>query len=571
MEMALNWPGLLSIGGFYLIVLATGVWASRKSKREERKCTGNLSEVAMVGGRNLNIWISIFTTTATWVGGGFILGNAEVVYDPKRGLAWAIGPIGFSLSLIVGALFFVKPVREKNYVTIMDPFQEKYGNTLTAILFVPSLLADIFWIACVLAALGGTVSVIMDIPSPLAVALSAAVAVLYTLLGGLYSVAYTDVIQLIFMFLSLWFCVPFILMSPASADITVTAVTKLYQEPWTGRLKLADAGRWLDDLLLVTLGGICYQAFYQRVLATATVAQAQFTCYAASVFCFILAIPPLLIGAVAASTDWNQTSFGLPTPYEQGKAGMILPISLHHLCPPFVSLAGIGAIAAAVMSSIDSALLSSASLFARNIYKNIISKRASEKEILLVVKVSILLFGLMGAALAMTTSSVYVFWMLSGDVMYSVVCAQLICVLFLPGKVNGYGALAGLVVGLLLRILVGEPLLGVSGLMPLPWDSLNDDGHLLHVFPFRTSIMLVSLATILVVSRFVTCLFLKGLLPDNWDVYGLGQKRMVSMKDMVDKDPTEKIGLNTRQLYPSPHASKEDMSSLQWPGVPSCR
>ncbi|CAB1346077.1 unnamed protein product, partial [Coregonus sp. 'balchen'] len=477
--MALNWPGLLSIGVFYLIVLATGVWASRKSKREERKCTGNLSEVAMVGGRNLNIWVSIFTTTATWVGGGFILGNAE----------------------------------------------EKYGNTLTAILFVPSLLADIFWIACVLAALGGTVSVIMDIPSPLAVALSAAVAVLYTLLGGLYS----------------WFCVPFILMSPASADITVTA----------------------------TLGGICYQAFYQRVLATATVAQAQFTCYAASVVCFILSIPPLLIGAVAASTDWNQTSFGLPTPFEQGKAGMILPISLHHLCPPFVSLAGIGAIAAAVMSSIDSALLSSASLFARNIYKNIISKRASEKEILLVVKVSILLFGLMGAGLAMTTSSVYVFWMLSGDVMYSVVCAQLICVLFLPGKVNGYGALAGLVVGLLLRLLVGEPLLGVPGLMPLPWDSLHDDGRLLHVFPFRTSIMLVSLATILVVSRFVTCLFLKGLLPDNWDVYGLGQKRMVSMKDMVDKDPTEKIGLNTRQLYPIPHANKEDMSSLQWPGVPS--
>jgi high affinity choline transporter 7 len=63
LKMALNWPGLLSIGVFYLIVLATGVWASRKSKREERKCTGNLSEVAMVGGRNLNIWVSIFTTT----------------------------------------------------------------------------------------------------------------------------------------------------------------------------------------------------------------------------------------------------------------------------------------------------------------------------------------------------------------------------------------------------------------------------------------------------------------------------------------------------------------------------
>lgn len=165
--------------------------------------------------------------------------------------------------------------------------------------------------------------------------------------------------------------------------------------------------------------------------------------------------------------------------------------------------------------------------------------------------VSILLFGLMGAGLAMTTSSVYVFWILSGDVMYTVVCAQLICVLFLPG----YGALAGLVVGLLLQLLVGEPLLGMPGLMPLPWDSLHEDGRLLHVFPFRTGIMLVSLATILVVSRFAASLFLKGLLPDNWDVYGHGQKRMILIKDIVAKDLTEKTGLNTKQNDPCEHIS----------------
>ncbi|KAJ4921060.1 hypothetical protein JOQ06_026031 [Pogonophryne albipinna] len=52
--MAVNWPGLVSIGVFYIIVLGTGIWASRKSKREEKKCSGNRSEVAMVGGRNLN-------------------------------------------------------------------------------------------------------------------------------------------------------------------------------------------------------------------------------------------------------------------------------------------------------------------------------------------------------------------------------------------------------------------------------------------------------------------------------------------------------------------------------------
>ena len=50
---------------------------------------------------------------------------------------------------------------------------------------------------------GGTVSVILDLHSSYAIVLSAGVAITYTLLGGLYSVAYTDVIQLLIIFISL--------------------------------------------------------------------------------------------------------------------------------------------------------------------------------------------------------------------------------------------------------------------------------------------------------------------------------------------------------------------------------
>ncbi|KAM6961795.1 high-affinity choline transporter 1-like isoform 1-T1 [Tautogolabrus adspersus] len=505
-RMAVNWPGLLSIGVFYMIVLGTGIWASRKSKREEKKCPGNRSEVTMVGGRNLNIWVSIFTMTATWVGGGYILGNAEVVYDPTKGLVWATGPIAFAINMIIGALFFVTPIRSKNYVTLMDPFQEKYGNTVSTLLFIPALIGDILWIACILGALGGTVSVVMDISSPLAVGISASVAILYTLMGGLYSVAYTDVIQLSLMLLGLWLCVPFILTSPTSANITVAAVTKLYQEPWLGKLELEQSGRWIDDVLLLAFGGICYQAFYQRVLSTATDAQAKITCYAGAVLCPFLGIPSLIIGAAAASTNWNQTTYGSPSPFEQGKSGMILPIALQHLCPFFVSLVGMGALAASVMSSVDSALLSAASQLGRNIFKNIIYKRASEKMIILAVKVSVFLCGMMGAGLAMTTRSIHLFWIVSADVLYSMMTPQVTCIFYLSKWANKYGACSGLVLAVLLRALVGEPVIGLPDLLPLPWDKIQDDGHRYRLFPFRTAIMLITTGTILLVSQLAVCL-----------------------------------------------------------------
>ncbi|KAF3859594.1 hypothetical protein F7725_021993 [Dissostichus mawsoni] len=480
MRMAVNWLGLVSIGVFYIIVLGTGIWASRKSKREEKKCSGNRT---------------------TWVGGGYILGSAEMVYDPTKGLVWAVAPLAFSMSLIIGALFFVKPMRSKNYVTLMDPFQEKYGNKVSAVLFIPALIGDILWIACILGALGGTVSVVMDIHSWLAVIISAAVAVLYTLMGGLYSVAYTDVIQLCFIIVGLWLCVPFILASPSSANFTVAAVTKLHQEPWIGRLELEDAGRWVEDILLLAIGGICYQAFYQRVLSTATDAQAKITCYAAAVFCPILGIPSILIGAVAASTNWNQTSYGSPSPYEEGKAGMILPIALQHLCPFYLCCCR------DVVRRLGSSVCPSQ--LGRNIFKNIIYKGASEKLILMAVKVSVVLCGTAGAGLAMTTSSVHLFWIISSDVLYCMMAPQVICIFYLSRWVNYLGACFGFVLALLLRVLVGEPLIGLPDLMPLPWDKIQEDGTRYRLFPFRTAILLITLGTIFLVSRLAECLFEK--------------------------------------------------------------
>lgn len=51
-------------------------------------------------------FVGAFTMTATWVGGGYINGTAEMVYTAKKGdgsgLIWVQAPVGFAISLVIG-------------------------------------------------------------------------------------------------------------------------------------------------------------------------------------------------------------------------------------------------------------------------------------------------------------------------------------------------------------------------------------------------------------------------------------------------------------------------------------
>ncbi|XP_060599124.1 high-affinity choline transporter 1-like [Ruditapes philippinarum] len=502
--MAVNVPGLISIIVFYLLILLVGLWAARRTRQKEGKAS---SEHVMLAGRNIGAFVGIFTMTATWVGGGFINGTSE--YIVKDGFVWCQAPFGYSVALALGGYFFASKMRSQGYITMLDPLSRKYGERMGGLLFIPALLGEIFWSAAILSALGASLSVILDLDSTISIIVSACIAVFYTLFGGLYSVAYTDVVQLICIFVGLWISIPFAFTHKAVGDITVNATAN-----WVKELDPVYIGLYLDSYLLLIFGGIPWQVYFQRVLSASTVRNARILSYAAGVGCIIMSIPSILIGAIATVTDWNQTDYAGTVPIPDEDMNLILPLVLQYLTPQAVAFVGLGSVSAAVMSSADSSVLSASAMFSRNVYKLVFRQKASEREILWVMRITIFVVGILATVMGITVKSIYTLWFLCSDLVFVVLFPQLFCVVYLSWT-NTYGSLIGYILGLFFRLAGGEAVLNIPVLIKYPY--YNDaDGQL---FPFKTLSMIISLTSVLVFSFVTNYLFKNEILPKKADIF----------------------------------------------------
>ncbi|MBT3218349.1 MAG: sodium:solute symporter, partial [Proteobacteria bacterium] len=289
------WPGIASMAVLYVAVFLVGVFAS---KRKESKEESSLVEL-MLAGRSLPLWVGLLTMTATWVGGGYINGTAE--YTFSSGILWgAQAGIGFALSLTVGGLFYARIMRRHDFTTLVDPLECRYGRHTAAVLMIPAVLAEMFWSAAILVALGSTFGTVIGLDLRASIVISAAVAISYTVFGGLRAVAYTDVIQMFLLLIGLGITIPFAVDAAGGWQVIQEQITV---EGFGSRGEAVSYGDWT---LILILGGIPWNVYFQRVLSCRDEAAAAKLSISAGFLCALMAIPPLILGLCGAVMDWEQ-------------------------------------------------------------------------------------------------------------------------------------------------------------------------------------------------------------------------------------------------------------------------
>ncbi|XP_077564409.1 uncharacterized protein LOC144179857 [Haemaphysalis longicornis] len=527
MSLALSILGVLMLILFFAVVLYVGIKAAPEDEEEDssgantaptvgkllptrlRESTTRAPETikefkmrVLLAKRRVPLALGVTSMTATWVGAGYMNGTAEAVFD--WGLVWCQAPLGYAISLVLGGWLFADKTRQTRGVTMLDPFQQYYGSWIAVLLCIPAICGEVFWTASNLSALGDTAATMTQLNSTLIIVVCIGIIVFYTSLGGLVSVIYTDIIQVSTTILGMWSCLPFLTTTTAVGTIGPP------HNYWLGKIEDTDLSQMIDLFLMTIFGGIPWQVYFQRVLSADSIFTAKMLSYMSALGCIFFAIPPVIVGAVAKSANFTAAGYEGPFNLEKDHRKHVLPLALHYLMPGALSVVAQLAITAAVMSSVDSSMLSASSLVAHNVYSIIFRPTATDVEVTTVLRITLCVISLSATVMALNVESVFYLWTLSSDLVYVLLFPQFVALFFLRSQSNTYGAVVGFVVGVTTRAACGEPEMGVPMLVQLPLY----DAERGQQFPFRTLCMLLSLGSLLAVSKLAECAFYTGVLPD---------------------------------------------------------
>ncbi len=428
---------LVGIIIYMLVMLGIGWWSSKKIKN---------STDYIVAGRKLPLFFTIGTLFATWFCAGtlmgataqaYLFGNQGVIFDP-----W-----GAALCLILTGLLFARLMRRGGYLTLIDFFDIRYGKKMGIAASVVLVIAEIGWVGAQLVAFGVILQIFTGLPLAYGILISCAVLILYTYLGGMWSVTLTDVVQMVVLIVGVVVMLPYAINHIGGWEAFFANAGNWAEIPSFAMLPTAEEGYlwyfgvpawfyYIGAWFAIGLGSIPAQDLMQRVLSAKDEKVAVISSYVAGGLYLVIGMIPVILGIVMF-----QISADLAIPETE----MILPWLAINFLPPVLTVVFVAALVAALMSSSDSALLAAASIIGYNGLKYI-KPGATSKETLKATRLFVPIIAISSLLLALYAETIYFLVVIAWSIILVGVFAPYAAGYFWK-KCNETGALVALISG----------------------------------------------------------------------------------------------------------------------------
>jgi len=341
----------------------------------------------VVAGRHLPIYIVTATVFATWFGSETVLGiPATFLNEGLHGIV--SDPFGSSMCLILVGLFFARKLYRMNLLTLTDYYRKRYGRKVEVITGVAIIISYLGWVSAQMTALGLVFNILSQgvITHTQGTLIGAAIVLLYTLYGGMWSVALTDFFQMSIIVVGLLYILYVASEMAGGLGHVVQHAAQKGQFNFWPEANSKDVIAFIAAWITMMFGSIPQQDVFQRVMS----AKSENIAVAGSVmggsFYFFFAFVPLTIAYSATLIDPGLVS-GLLDKDSQ----MILPqLILNHM-PVFAQIMFFGALLSAIMSTASGTLLAPAVTFSENIIKPYLPHH-NDKTLLLTMRVVVVGF-----------------------------------------------------------------------------------------------------------------------------------------------------------------------------------
>ena len=369
---------------YFIIVLAIGVFFFLKSKSNDEKDY-------FLGGRKMGPWVTAMSAQASDMSAWLLMGLPGSILAFGLGQAW-IG-IGLAIGTALNWILVAKRLRKfskasGDSITMPQYLSNRFATTSPALKIICAVVFLVSFTLYVASAFSAGSKVFSDLFPALgeqrAMLIFAVIILIYTFMGGYNAVCWTDFFQGILMLIAL-ITVPIVVATTKELDTsalnTITAngtdysfTTNLFAASWK---EIVSGLGW-------GLGYFGMPHILVRFMSIEKPSMVKKSAIVAIIWVVISLFAAILIAYLGRMVIGAEL-------LEAGKQELVFVTLARRLFPGFIAGVLLAAIIAASMSTADSQLLVASSSFTSDIYKPIIRKQASEKEILWVGRIVVII------------------------------------------------------------------------------------------------------------------------------------------------------------------------------------